>query len=478
MADIKPNFLTGFFSPEYILRKKEKLGEIPTGKTAMKSFFAVAWPAVLESTLIGLVGFIDTQMVSVLGTDSVAAVGITGQPRMLFYAVFFAINIGVTAIVSRRTGQGDRDGANGCLAQSVSLTLVLGILLCTAACLSGYPLLKLAGAEDIIIDDAVTYFRITMIGLLFTGIGMTINAAHRGSGNTRIAMTTNIIANIINCIFNYLLIGGRLGFPALGVKGAAIATLIGNLVSFCISFCTVFFNKTGYLHVTVKDCFKIRKDVLKLHARVSRNAAVEQLFLRFGFFITAIMINRLGTASVSCNTICMTILSLSFNVGDGLGVATSALVGLNLGKCRKDLSLMYGSIGQRVGLIMAAIIGAIFLAFGQDIVGMFVIAGDQNEEFIMSAGRTIMYIIAVTLPVQISMVVYSGCLRGAGDTLFVAVTSFVAIAVLRPLTTYLLAYTLGFGVIGAYLSVLIDHVFRLVTTCARFNGGKWSKVKI
>ena len=88
------NFLTGYFNPKYILRKKEVLGELPDTKSALAQFFKVSWPAMLESILIGLVAFVDTQMVSVLGIEAVGAVGVTGQPRMIFYAVFFAINIG------------------------------------------------------------------------------------------------------------------------------------------------------------------------------------------------------------------------------------------------------------------------------------------------------------------------------------------------------------------------------------------------
>ncbi len=472
------NLLTGYFNPKYILRKKEILGELPATTHALKEFFKVAWPSMLESILIGLVAFIDTQMVSVLGTDSVGAVGITNQPRMLFYAVFFAINIGVTAIVSRRTGEKDFDGARQCLAQSVTLTVVLGAVLCFLAILFAEPLVSFADAEEKVLADSTAYFQITMLGMLFTSIGMTINAAHRGTGKTDIAMVTNITANLINCLFNYLLISGNFGFPALGVRGAAIATLMGNMVSCFMSVWSVFGNKKCLIHIKLKDCLVIRKDILMLHASVSRNAAIEQLFLRIGFFITALMVNRLGNESTSTNTICMNILTLSFCLGDGLGVATSALVGMNLGKKRKDLSLMYGSIGQRVGFICSILFMLLFFFFGTEMVSWFIPENDPNEQFIMNAAEYIMILLAFTMPAQISMVVYIGCLRGAGDTFFVALSSLVSITIIRPLFTYIFVYACSFGVVGAYGALLVDHYFRLLFSYLRFRSGKWTKIKI
>ncbi len=479
----KMNFLTGYFNPKYILRKKEVLGELPDTKSALAQFFKVAWPSMLESILISLVAFIDTQMVSVIGTESVAAVGVTGQPRMIFYAVFFAINIGVTAIVSRRTGQEDMEGARNCLAQSVSLTALLGVVLCSVAIAFAEPLVGLAGADKDIIGDSALYFRITMAGMLFTSIGMTINAAHRGTGRTRISMVTNITANLVNCLLNYILISenflnGALNISPIGIKGAAVATLIGNVVSCLMSVWTVFFDKSSVLHIKLKECFVIRKDILKLHASVSRNAAIEQIFLRIGFFLTALMVNELGTPSISTNTICMSILTLSFCLGDGLGVGTSALVGMNLGRKRKDLSLLYGSIGQRVGAIFSAMFMVLFFVYGTNMVGWFIPENDPNAEFIMNAAEYIMILLALTMPAQISMVVYTGCLRGAGDTFFVAISSLLSIAIVRPLFTYIFAYPLEFGVVGAYGALLVDHYFRLFICWIRFKGEKWAKIKI
>lgn len=471
------NIIKHLCSPEFLLRKTQLKGEIPSAKDAYTSFIRISWPSVMESVLIGLVGLVDTLMVSVLGTESVTAIGITGQPRMLFYAFFFALNVSVTAIVSRRKGQGDQKGANDCMLQALGISFFMGIILCGVAILLAEPLMTLVGPEDLDLTDSIRYFRIIMIGMFFTSMGMVINASHRGTGNTRIAMVTNITANLVNCALNYCMIAGNLGFPRLGVEGAAIATMVGNIVSCVISFTTVF-KKEGYLKLCVAECFRFKSSIVKTIASIGSSAAVEQVFMRIGFLSYSIMVNKLGNAASATHTICMSILTLSFTVGDGLGVAASALVGQNLGKKRPDISLLYGKVGQRIGVIIASFLVLYFVFMGKTTVAAFITEGDINTDYIMMNGYAIMLICAVTSPAQVSQVIFNGCLRGAGDTKFVAVTSMITIMIIRPILTYVFCYACGLGIIGAWLSLIADQYSRLALSAVRFSGGKWAKIKI
>ncbi|MEG1743775.1 MAG: MATE family efflux transporter, partial [Clostridia bacterium] len=321
------------------------------------------------------------------------------------------------------------------------------------------------------------YFRIIMVGMLFTSMGLVINAAHRGTGNTKIAMITNIVANVVNCIFNYFLISGNWFFPKLGVEGAAIATLIGNVVSFAISLITVL-KPGGFLRLKFSQCIKINKPVLKLIAKIGGSAGIEQIFMRIGFFVYCMIVNRLGTVAISTHTICMNILTLSFSVGDGLGIAASSLVGQNLGKKRSDLALLFGKVGQRIGFFVSGFLVLLFAFGGKILVSLFLTDYDPNAAEILIQGTMIMYIIAATSPAQISQVIFNGCLRGAGDTFFVAASSLLSIAIVRPLITYVLCYPLGLGLIGAWLSLIVDQYLRLVLSGYRFEGGKWGKIII
>lgn len=469
--------MTRLFSSEGMSRKLKLHGDVPTTKTLYKDFLKMAWPAIVESVLMSFVNIVDTMMVANCGTNAVAAVGITTQPRMIFYAVFFALSVAVTAIVSRRKGQDDREGANKCLSQSMGLITVLAVILCGTAIVVAEPLLYFAGANEDTIVQSTEYYRITMIGLMFTSFGMIINAAQRGSGNTKLSMRTNVVANVTNIIFNALLINGLFGFPELGVTGAAIATLIGNIASFGMSLFSLF-QKGKYLYFDFKGMVVWNISQLRTIGKVVLGASTEQIVMRVGFFVFAKVVAELGTAEIATHTICMNIMLLSFASGDGLSVAASALIGQNLGKQRPDLASLYAKAGQRIGVLVSIMLCLLFTFFGGFIVELFVAVDDPDYAFVMETGRILTFFIAVISPGQISQVVYNGALRGAGDTKYVAVTSMVSIGVFRTLLAFVLCKFTPLGIYGAWLSLVADQYVRLIFSSYRFISGKWSTINL
>ena len=261
-------------------------------------------------------------------------------------------------------------------------------------------------------------------------------------------------------------------FPEARVTGAAVATLIGNIVSFCMSIYSVTI-RPGYLHLQLKNLFKLSKDVLAPITKVASGAAVEQLFVRIGFFAYAKLVASLGTESMATHQICMSVINLSFSIGDGLGMASSALIGRSLGERRGDLSLVFGKATQRVGLLFGMFLTVFFIISRYGVVSLF-----TDVPSIIKLGADIMIIIAFISPAQISQVVFTGSLKGAGDTKFVAVSSLISIAIIRPLITYVLCYPIGMGLIGAWLSLALDQLLRLIIVGLRFASGKWKSIKL
>lgn len=209
---------------------------------------AVAWPAVLESFFVAVVGIIDSMMVSRLGEYAVAAVGLTTQPKFIGLALFIATNVAVSALVARRKGENDREGAARILMTALMFVVAAGIIVSILCVIFAHPIIRFAGSESDTHDSAVLYFRIIMGGIIFSIISLVINAAQRGSGNTKIAMSANLTSNLVNICFNYLLIGGHFGFPALGIKGAAIATVIGTVAACGMSIASLF-HKDSFVNV-------------------------------------------------------------------------------------------------------------------------------------------------------------------------------------------------------------------------------------
>ena len=184
------------FSAERMMRKEEVLAPLPSTSEVYRITLNIVWPSAVESVLVSLISSIDTAMVGGLGPVAIAAVGITTQPRMIFLALIMSLNAGVTTVVARRKGENNREGANRCLKQTVLLSGLISIVAAILAWFLAAPLMHFAGAGTDILQDAVEYFRIIMVGFVFNSIGLTINAAQRGVGNTKITMRTNIVANL------------------------------------------------------------------------------------------------------------------------------------------------------------------------------------------------------------------------------------------------------------------------------------------
>lgn len=169
----------------------------------------------------------------------------------------------------------------------------------------------------------------------------------------------------------------------------------------------------------------------------------------------------------------MNIITISFAFGDGLSVASVSLVGQSLGEKRPDLAKVYGGFCQRLGFLCSATVAFVYVVFGRDVFRLF-----SADPEILDYGAMIMDFVAVIVFLQISQVIYSGCLRGGGDTRFVALVSLISVACIRPLSGWLFVYPLGMGLFGAWLGLAIDQLLRLLLTMWRFKHDKWLKIKI
>lgn len=432
----------------------------------------MAWPSAVESVLVSLVGMIDTMMVGTIGHEAIAAVGLTTQPRFVFLSIVISLNIGVTAVVARKRGEEDSEGAGNVLRQAIVISVIISLLSTLVGIIFAEPIMGFAGAGPDTIKDSVDYFRIIMAGMLFNSLLLTINAAQRGVGKTRIAMKTNLIANGVNIVLNYLLIGGNFGFPRLGVKGAAIATVVGFFVGSMVSLLSIL-NREAFLSVFSGKSWALRKETLRSVWFVGSSALVEQLCLRVGFLAYAKIVASLGTAAFATHQICSNILNISFGVGDGLSAAGSALVGQSLGAKRPDMAIIYGKVGSRLAIILSCGLMVFFVTTRRYLMMAF-----TAETAIIETGMLLVIIIGFICFFQTSQVVFMGCLRGAGDTRFSALVSLVSVAIIRPLFAWLFCYPLGLGLVGAWLSMSIDQIIRLALGVARFSGGKWTKLKL
>lgn len=443
-------------------------------KENVRTAVSMAWPSIVESFFTAFAGLVDSLMVSSLGSYAVAAVGLTTQPKFMGLSMFFALNVAISALVARRRGQNKQTEANRLLYTALIFLVSAAIGLSILFVILADPIIRLCGSTPETHDSAVTYFRIIMGGMIFNCIQMGINSAQRGAGNTKITMRTNMTSNTINIIFNYLLIGGHFGFPALGIQGAALATVLGTVVASVMSIASIM-KKDGFISIPYIIENKVRPALSALRSLVKVGYSVffEQLLMRVGFMMTALMAANQGTDAMAAHQVGMNIMSLSFAFGDGLQAAAVALISRSLGADDKELAKEYGSICRKFGAGISVFLAVLYVFSARFLFSLFF-----KESHIVDIGVNIMYVIILTVIFQISQVIYMGCLRGAGDTLYTAAVSTLSVTVIRTAVSYLFGYTFGFGIVGIWLGVLGDQMSRYLFASVRFKSGKWTEIKI
>lgn len=443
-------------------------------KAIIKDTVAMAWPAIIESFFGAFAGLVDSLMVSSLGASAVAAVGLTTQPKFLGFSLFFAFNVAISALVARRRGEQRKEEANRVLSTAVAATIIAAIILSIALVWAAGGIMMLCGSTAETHEDAVIYYRIIMGGMIFSCIQMAINSAQRGAGNTKITMRTNVTSNTINIILNYLLIGGHLGFPALGITGAALATVLGTVVG-CVMSILSLNNPDGFISIQyilknkVKPAMKTFLNLVK----VGYSIFFEQVLMRIGFMATALMAAKQGTDAMAAHQVGMNIMGLTFSFGDGMQAAAVALIGRSLGEGSEARAKEYGRTCKLVGGIIAVCLVFIYFFGAQPMMQLFF-----KEAHIVQIGVDIMHVIIFVVVFQILQVIYMGCLRGAGDTAYTAFASMISVTIIRTLVSYFCGYVLGWGIVGIWLGVLGDQVSRYLFASTRFKAGKWTKIKI
>lgn len=440
---------------------------------------AIAAPSVVELVLTAMTQLVDTVMVGSLGAYAISAVGLTNQPRFIMLSVFIALNVGATALVARFKGQGDRKAAELVTAQAILLAVAASLAMTVPGILLARPLVLGMGAAPDTVDASAGYFSILMMGFVPTVLPIAISALLRGVGDARTSMRYNVTANLVNVVLNYLLIYGKFGFPALGVNGAAIATVIGNSVACAMAIRAI----AGRRRAKAEGSFirfRLSREtclpnpaMLRRMLRIGLPSAAEQFALRLGLLIYTMTITALGTTVFAAHQIVLSILNLSFVNGQAFGIAATSLSGQALGRGEPEAAKAASSACQRMGALVSTAMGVVMFAFRAQLVRMF-----TDDPEIVALGAGVMLIVAVIQPFQSSFQIYAGALRGAGDSLYPALSLAVGILGIRPFLSYAFVHVMALGLYGAWLALVADQFVRYLLIMLRFRKGAWLRTRV
>lgn len=459
--------------------EKMPLPEGITHKQLYKDVLMIAWPSFLELILTQLTGMADQIMVGRLpgevGVQALSAVGLSTQPKFLLMTMVQALNVGATAMVARFRGRNDREQANQVLYQAVVFNILLSALMMILGVVFTGPLLKLIGGggiSDATYAYAADYFRIQMWGFVPLCITFTFTAVLRGTGETRIPLIYNTMANVMNLAFNYLLIYGKFGFPRMEVLGASLATVIGQTAAFVFAF-IIILDKKRYLHLDFRKKFRFDWDILKNITKIGLPSMVEQLFMRAGVLIFTRTVTGLGDVAFATHHICMNIQSMSFMTGQAFSNSATTLMGQSLGKKRLDMAENYTRHTKTVGIISACVIAVLFALFGRYVVALY-----NNTPEVVDIGGKILFFVAFMQPFQASQFITAGALRGAGDTRFPALCIAITVLGVRASFAFILVTLMHFGLWGAWIALVCDQLLRSFLINWHYKKGKWRFIRL
>ena len=452
-------------------------GEI-NKKDIKSEILKIASPVFIELLMGTLFGMVDMMMLGRSGDNattaaSIAAVGVTNQLVFIGLSLVQSLNIGSTTMVARYIGAKREDRIQGVIKHVMILTQVLLVIPILLVGLGMTDVaMKFLGAQADTLIIGRGYFRVVAMGFAFQAFNFSIFAALRGAGDTKTPMKINIFVNLLNVIGNAVLIYGLFGFPQLGVLGAGISTSISQVVASLILL-KVVFDKESIVYVNLKEKFKFNRDIMYNLVKIGLPASGEQIAMRAGLLMFTKIIASLGTVAYATHQVCINILGLSFTPGQAFGIAASTLTGRSLGEKDPDRAEEYIKMSGRIGSIIAAAMGIILFFFGESIAALYT----DNPEVIREAGK-VLKLIALVQPFQSSQLIIAGGLRGAGDTVWTLISTFIGILFVRLILAYIFVMKMGMGLSGAWLSVFVDQSVRWGLIQIRFKTNKWKYITI
>ncbi len=436
-----------------------------------RAILLLAIPMVLEMVLESLFAVVDVFWVSRLGANAVATVGLTESVLTLVFAVGLGLGMSTTAMVARRIGEKDANGAAVAAVQAIFLGLIASLAMGVPFLLLAPRLLALMGASPAIISTGANYTRIALGG---SGVVLMLflnNAIFRGAGDAAIAMRLLWVSNILNLILDPCLIFGLGPFPKLGVTGAALATFSGRGIGVLYQFYRL---GKGTERLCILACHvRLQGAVLWRLVRVSITGILQFLIGQASWIGLVRIVSLFGAPALAAYTIAIRIVIFAILPSWGLSNAAATLVGQNLGAGRPDRAR---SAVWRTGLwnmIFLGSVGIVFIVFAPWIIGLFT----QDPAVVPVAVDCLRIFSCGNIAFAYGMVLMQA-FNGAGDTLTPTYINLFGFWILEIPLAWWLAMHSFMHVNGVFVAVVAAQAVVVLIGLVLFRQGRWAKQRI
>lgn len=460
-----------------------RLSEDMSGPELNRRVWLLSAPAIGEQLLALGVGVSDTFLSghlsahasALLGYGQASAVASVGAAALVTWVVltaFFAVNVGVTALVARATGARDSHLAVRAVGQGILMGAVLGLALVALAVPLADLITVAIGVNGQVADLAAQFIRVSSLGLPGAGVASAITAAMRGSGDTRRPVLVMLLVNGVNVVASWLLLNGdaRLGIQPIGVVGSAIGAATGWTLGAVLALYLLSRQHPLAPRLT-RAALRFDRNVAVRVLRIGLPSAAELIIFQMGVLTFNRQVVQLGATPYAANITINTVESIGTLPAFGFSVAATALVGQALGANSPKLAARATMAALWPCLALMAGLGLLALAVPQALLSLFV-----ADPAVLHAGAMAQRLSLVILPASGAAFIFNGALRGAGDTKFPVIVRAVGSWGLRVPMAALLIPLLGLP--GGRIAMALDFFTQAGLAYWRFRSGKWRKTRV
>ena len=456
----------------------QPMNVLELGKTPASTVLKLSWPTILEQIAFTVLNFADTAMVGVLGAACTAAVGITAPVLWLVNGIIAAVSVGFSVQVAQDVGAGDLDRASSVIRQAFVFSALSGGAL-TLICFLLTPVLPaLMGAEDQVLPLAGQYFGVVCFSFFFNSLETVMAATLRCMGNTRTPMTANIIAIVLNIFLNWLFIfppltvqigGNSFTIPraGMGPAGAALGTVLSIGAATVLILLPLLRGKSG-LKLSLGGKFSFDGPVLVRAAFLGIPVALERITMSLGQVAYLRIVSTMGTTAVAAHHLAVQAESLSYLPSFGFSVAATTLVGQSVGASQPEKGLNFGRIAVHMGFACMSVTGVVLFVVAAPIISIF-----TRDAAVIALGASLLRVVAFAQPGEAWANIYTGALRGAGDSRWPFYINLVGVWGIRVLLAVIFVFGFGLGLQWVWVAMFADLTFRGIVCRRRFLRQNW-----
>jgi len=442
-----------------------------------RQVLVLAIPLILSTAAWSLQHFVDRMFLAWYSTEAIAAAMPAGMLNFTFMSLFTGTAGYVSTFIAQYHGAGQQKMFGRVLWQGIYIALIGGLFLLGLIPFAGQ-VFRFAGHQGLVLEYENIYFKYLCLGAFPAIAASALSGFYSGRGHTLPIMWVNIIATIVNLVFDYILIFGRFGFPEMGMKGAAIATDLSAVVSLFCYTVLIFRPKYNQQFGTLRD-WRFDRALFARLIRFGFPAGVQFFLDITGFTTLLLLLGRLGTLQLAASNVAFNINNLAFMPMIGFSLAVSVLVGRYLGENRPDLAQRSAYSCFHVVSIYMGLMIAAFLLRPEIFIKPFIYRADAATYLEMSQTvKILLRFVAVYSIFDTFNIIFSGAIKGAGDTRFVMYMLLVLSVCFLIIPSYILIVVLHKGLMAGWTCATVYVCALGLAFFLRFLAGKWKNMRV